>query len=76
MFKAITLSEAKSLKTGTILHHKISENRDGTPSRARVNGKAKTWKRDPSKVKVPLKHGLYVYLYLTEENLNEWSIAK
>ena len=70
------LSQAKSLKTGTILHHSVSQNRDGTPSRARVNGKVKTWKRDPSKVKVPLKHGLYVYLYLTEENLNEWSIAK
>jgi len=76
MFKAITLSEAKTLKTGTILHHKISENRDGTPSRVRVNGKPKTWKRSPEKVKVPLKHGLYVYLYLTEHNLDEWQIAK
>jgi len=70
------LSEAKSLTHGTILNHTSSENRDGTKTRVRVNGKVKTWIRSPEKVKVPLKYGLYQYLYLTEENLDDWEIAK
>lgn len=35
----------------------------------RVNGKVKTWKRDPSRVHIPVKHGLYNYGYVTEKDL-------
>jgi hypothetical protein len=34
----------------------------------RVNGKVKTWKRDESRFKVPIKFGLRGYAYLTENN--------
>ena len=38
------------------------------PIRWRVNGKCKTWKRNPERFKLPIKHGLYSYGYITEEN--------
>jgi hypothetical protein len=34
----------------------------------RVNGKVKTWKRDPNRFQVPIKHSRYVYGYLTNDN--------
>jgi len=68
--KMITLKQAKNLNYGDILHHTINKNADGTPQRWRVNGKVKTWKRSSSKVKIPLKYGLYRYDYLTENDLN------
>ena len=38
------------------------------PARWRVNGKLKTWKRNPEKFQLPVKHGLYNFGYITEEN--------
>ena len=66
----ITLKLAKELKHGTILYHMTQRNADGTPQRWRVNGKPKTWVRSPERVRVPLKHGLYDYDYLTESDLD------
>jgi hypothetical protein len=37
-----------------------------------VNGQVKTWKRDPARVCIPLKHGLYGYAYLTEYNVSDF----
>jgi hypothetical protein len=66
----ITLEQAKSLKSGTILYHTSNKNADNTPQRWRVNGAVKTWKRSPERVQVPLKHGLRTYDYLTEDTLD------
>lgn len=68
--KTLTLKEAKNLKPGDILYHIINTNSDGTPQRWRVNGKPQTWKRDKSKVKVPVKHGLRQCDYLDESWLD------
>jgi len=65
----MTLSQAKQLKPGTVLYHRHNRNADGTPQRWKVNGKPKTWKRSPERVQVPIKHGLYAYDYLTENDL-------
>lgn len=70
----ITLEDAKSLKSGTILYSLANYNRKGDPARYRVNGAVQTWKRDPSRVRVPLKHGLYAYDYLTEDNLHWYTL--
>jgi len=67
---AITLEQAKALTYRDTLYHVQQTNADGSPQRWRVNGKVKTWKRTPSRVKVPLKHGLYSYDYLTEHDLD------
>ena len=34
---------------------------DGTARHAKVNGAVRTWKRDPNRVEVPVKYGLYEY---------------
>ena len=65
----ITLERAKELKVGDILHSTTQNNADGTPMRAKVNGKVKTWVRQPERVKIPYKRGLYEYGYLTEADL-------
>lgn len=60
----ITLDEAKALKRGDILVQ------ESTGHRWKVNGAVQTWKKDPSRVRVPLKHGLYAYDQLTEAHLH------
>jgi len=72
----MNLKQARTLKDGQILHHTKNKNADGTPQRWRVNGKVKTWKRDLSRIRVPLKHGLYDHDYLTEGDLHLLKVTK
>jgi len=65
----ITLEQAKRLAVGTTLYHLRNTNADGTAQKWRVTGKPKTWKREPERVKVPVKHGLWDYDYVTEKDL-------
>jgi hypothetical protein len=74
--KPITLQEAKNLEHGNIIYAIDYFNADETHQRFRVNGKPKTWVRNPNKVKVPLKRGLHEFLYLTESNLEEFSLTE
>jgi len=67
---AITLEQAKALYIGQELYHVQFRNSDGTPVRWRVNGQVKTWKTRPDEVRVPIKHGLYAYDYLTHNDLD------
>ena len=60
----ITLEQAKKLKWRDELWHGTLKNADGTPMRFRVNGAVKTWKKNPNRIRVPLKHGLYETGYL------------
>jgi len=71
----ITLEQAKALRHGDIIHHNFNKNSDGSCQRWRVSGKVKTWKRSPDRVQVPLKHGLYAYDYLTENELDKVHLA-
>ncbi len=61
---SITLAEAKQLRPGNILH-------DTNGKRWKVNGQVKTWKTDPNRIRVPLKHGLYAYDALTEADFKD-----
>lgn len=72
----MTLQEAKELRFGDILHHVKRKNADGTPQRWKVNGKVKTWKRDAGRVRVPLKHGLYLCDHLDEDCLDMLDLAE
>jgi hypothetical protein len=38
------------------------------PNKWRANGKCKTWKRQPERFQLPIKHGLYDYAYITNDN--------
>ena len=61
----ITLEQAKKLQYGQVLHH---VNADKTPLRVTVKGSVKTWKRDPERIRIPLKYGLYRYGYLVNND--------
>jgi len=67
----MTLEEAKNLSIGQIIYQVNDTNVDGSLRRWKVNGEVKTWKRKANqhRVRVPLKHGLWTYSYLTERNL-------
>lgn len=38
------------------------------PINWRANGKCKVWKRQPDRFQLPIKHGLYSYGYITNDN--------
>jgi len=56
----ITLEEARELQ----YRESLIDSRDG--ARWYVNGKVRTWVRMPTRIRVPLKHGLYDYGYLRD----------
>lgn len=72
----IELEKAKLLCPGDVILDAIYKNADGTPARWKVNGKVKEWKRDPSKISIPLKYGLWTYDYLTEHNLEGFNLPE
>jgi len=59
----LTLDQAKNLKPGDVLL-----TTDG--KRWKVNGKIKRWKRDPNRIRIPLKHGLYAHDAITETDFD------
>lgn len=56
---SITLERAKELRRGEVLV-------DSYGKRWRVNGQVQRWKRNPDRIRVPLKHGLYSYDAITD----------
>ena len=58
--------------TARNFEHVTVTNRDGTPMRARRNGRTQTWKTRPDDFRVPIKHGLYSYGEITPANAHEW----
>jgi len=67
----ITLDQAM---TSNNFEHCTLKNLDKTPVRCRRNGKTQTWKRQPERFKIPVKHGLYDFFYITNDNANQWNI--
>lgn len=65
----LTLEAAKKLQHGNTLHFERPGNKNGC-ERWRVNGSVKTWKKDPSRIRVPIKHGLRDYDAITEADFN------
>lgn len=45
-----------------------------TGKTVRRNGATKTWKRDENRFCMPIKHGLYAYGYITNENAGEFEL--
>jgi hypothetical protein len=69
----VSIARAKKLSYGDHIYAKHEYNADGTPMRFKVNGAPKTWKKDPSRIRVPLKRGLYEFGYLDNGNNNEFA---
>jgi hypothetical protein len=59
----MTLDEAKLLRVGQRVI-------DVNGKRWKINGKVRTWKRNPNRIEIPVKHGLYVYGYINQHNLD------
>lgn len=59
----ITFTDAKNLKPGDILV-------DSSNKKWKVNGQVITWVKDTNRIRIPLKHGLYVYDYISESDFD------
>ena len=70
----MTFAEAMTLKPGQIIYHILNKDSRGLPQKWRVSGKTKTWKREPTKIRIPIKWGLRHSAYLTETNLGMFSL--
>jgi hypothetical protein len=58
LFRTLDLEEIKALRSGQQIWFRAL---DGRARRAKVNGAVRRWKRDPNRVEVPVKYGLYEY---------------
>lgn len=67
---------AKFLKPGDIINDTKVANSKGKLIHWKINGKPKTWKKDPNRIKIPIKFGLWEYWYVTEDNLDCFSIPE
>lgn len=65
----LTVEQAKGLRVGTVLYCRVVRDSRGMPARWRVSGKPQTWKTQPWRVRVPVKHGLFANGELTEANV-------
>lgn len=60
------------IKIAQNFEHKTAKNADGSRLRARRNGATKIWKTRPGEFRIPIKHGLYDYGYITDADHLEW----
>jgi len=74
----ITLNRTnvETLRHGQILLHTQLTNRDGTPLRARVNGRPQLWVTRPDSFRLPMKHGLRHCFQLTEQTGHSWIVSE
>ena len=72
----MTLTEAQALSPGQTLYHGVARNADGTPQRFRVTGRVRTWARDPGRVEIPTKRGMYETHTITEHDLKNWHTSE
>lgn len=61
----MTVEQMKQLSYG---QHVTFRNYQGRLVRLLINGQPKVWKRNPNRVQIPVKYGLYEYGYLTESD--------
>ena len=62
--------------TADLFHHVSEKNADGTPVRARRNGKTQTWKTKPDDFRIPVKYGLKTCFNIHQLNAKMWEVAE
>lgn len=73
----MTLSEVRQkmrLLDADRFEHCTLKNRDGSPVRARRNGKNREWKRTPDRFEIPVKYGLRQCFKISNNNMNDWRV--
>lgn len=61
---------------GTTLYHRFFINADGSPVRARVTGKVRTWVRNPGYFEIPWKHGMRTHGKVTPDDAGDWTTVE
>lgn len=54
--------------------HITEKNRDKSRVKVRRNGRTKYWKTRPNDFRIPVKYGMYTYLYIDQNNCEQWTI--
>jgi hypothetical protein len=71
--RAMTLDEIKDLAPGR--HAKVIAN-DGKLREVKINGVVKRWKREPDRVSVSVKYGMYEFAHFdTDEALRRFVVV-
>jgi hypothetical protein len=65
-FRAMTFTEASALRYGD---HLWFISNDGSARVVKVNGLPKRWKRDPGRIEIPAKYGMYEYATFTRRDI-------
>lgn len=73
--KVAILVNRENAMSANNFEHTSMKNRDGSPLRARRNGKTQVWKTRPNEFRIPVKYGLYEYFNITQDNCYEWVIS-
>jgi hypothetical protein len=68
----ITLDQAKALGYGS---HVKYLNHQGRIINLKINGQVRTWKKDQSRIEIPVKYGLYEYGILNIHDLPNISLS-
>jgi len=73
----ITIEQAKELRFNQVIYaHELPRLSDGKPTRARVCGVIKLWKRRPDYFEVPMKIGIRTHFRLTPHNADHWYLTE
>lgn len=68
----LKLQRAKELKHGEVVY--IRSFFDERIQKWRVNGNVKRWKRQPDRIQIPIKFGIYNFGYITNHNINLFEV--
>ncbi len=71
----MTLAQAKALSYGQHVCTETQKTARNEPKRFKVNGKPKTWKREPGRVEIPLKYGLRTFGNLYSADLPDFFLC-
>ena len=65
-----------SAQTAQNFYHRTKTYSNGrTPISVRRNGATKTWKTRPGEFRIPVKYGMYEHFYITQDDVDEWSVT-
>ncbi len=68
LFRSITFEEAKNLYYGQTV--KMIDHLGNAWRNVKINGKVQTWKRDPNRIRIPCKYGMYECFRLNQSDFN------
>ncbi len=68
LFRSITFEEAKNLYSGQTV--KMIDHQGKAWRNVKINGIVKTWKRDPNRISIPCKYGMYDWFRLNQSDFD------